>query len=57
MPASGGSSAFRRPAAIDAHEASGATVTHVEDFADATLYSNVSVNGHLYNLVGTIAEA
>ena len=38
-------------------EASGATVTHVEDFANATLYSNVTVDGTLYNLVGTITEA
>lgn len=38
-------------------EASGATVTHVEDFANATLYSNVTVDGALYNLVGTITEA
>lgn len=38
-------------------EASGATVTHVEDFANATLYSNVTVDGTLYNLFGTITEA
>ncbi|WP_440105331.1 MoaF-related domain-containing protein [Streptosporangium sp. H16] len=38
-------------------EASGATVTHVEDFANATLYSNVTVGGTLYNFVGTIEEA
>lgn len=38
-------------------EASGATVTHVEDFENGTLYSNVTVGGKLYNLVGTIAEA
>jgi molybdenum cofactor biosynthesis MoaF-like protein len=38
-------------------EASGATVTHVEDFANATLYSNVTVDGTLHNLVGTITEA
>ncbi|BBG02613.1 MULTISPECIES: MoaF-related domain-containing protein [Pseudonocardia] len=38
-------------------EASGATVTHVEDFANATVYSNVTVDGILYNLVGTITEA
>lgn len=38
-------------------EASGATVTHVEDFATATLYSNVTVGGTLYNFVGTISEA
>lgn len=37
-------------------EASGATVTHVEDFANATLYSNVTVDGTLYNFVGTITE-
>ncbi|MGV9847443.1 MoaF-related domain-containing protein [Streptomyces endocoffeicus] len=38
-------------------EASGATVTHVEDFANATLYSNVTVDGILYHFVGTITEA
>ncbi|NJQ00540.1 MoaF-related domain-containing protein [Streptomyces zingiberis] len=38
-------------------EAGGATVTHVEDFANATLYSNVTVDGHLYHLAGTITEA
>ncbi|MFD4219910.1 MoaF-related domain-containing protein [Streptomyces griseus] len=38
-------------------EASGATVTHVEDFANATVYSNVTVDGTLYNFVGTIKEA
>ncbi len=32
-------------------------MTHVEDFADATPYSNVTVDGTLYNLVGTITEA
>lgn len=37
-------------------EASGATVTHVEDFVNAKLYSNVTVDGTLYNLVGTITE-
>ncbi|NEC24410.1 MULTISPECIES: hypothetical protein [Streptomyces] len=37
-------------------EASGATVTHVEDFANATVYSNVTVDGTLYNFVGTIKE-
>jgi predicted SnoaL-like aldol condensation-catalyzing enzyme len=37
-------------------EASGATVTHVEDFTNATLYSNVTVDGTLYNFVGTITE-
>ena len=38
-------------------EASGATVTHVEDFANATLYSNMTVSGTLYNFVGTIEKA
>ncbi|MEV1049048.1 hypothetical protein [Streptomyces sp. NPDC049916] len=38
-------------------EAGGATVTHVEDFANATVYSNVTVDGALYNFVGTIKEA
>lgn len=38
-------------------EVSGATVTHVEDFANATLYSNVTVDGTLYHFVGTITEA
>ncbi|WP_381791459.1 hypothetical protein [Streptomyces niveus] len=38
-------------------EAGGATVTHVEDFAHSTLYSNVTIDGTLYNLVGTITEA
>ncbi|MEU6784972.1 hypothetical protein ABZ912_37760 [Nonomuraea angiospora] len=38
-------------------EAGGATVTHVEDFANGTLYSNVTVDGTLYNFVGTIEEA
>ncbi|MEV0894044.1 nuclear transport factor 2 family protein [Promicromonospora sp. MEB111] len=37
-------------------EASGATVTHVEDFTNSTLYSNVTVDGTLYNFVGTITE-
>lgn len=37
-------------------EASGATVTHVEDFANATVYSNVTVDGTLYNFAGTITE-
>ncbi|MFF4894318.1 MoaF-related domain-containing protein [Micromonospora chersina] len=38
-------------------EASGATVTHVEDFVNGTVYSNVTVDGKLYNFVGTIKEA
>ncbi|MGQ5228126.1 MoaF-related domain-containing protein [Streptomyces sp. yara] len=38
-------------------EASGATVTHLEDFARATVYSNVTVDGTLYNFVGSIKEA
>ncbi|WP_454860063.1 nuclear transport factor 2 family protein [Promicromonospora soli] len=37
-------------------EASGATVTHVEDFANATVFSNVTVDGTLYNFAGTITE-
>ena len=37
-------------------EASGATVTHVEDFTNSTLYSNVTVDGTLYNFVGTFTE-
>lgn len=37
-------------------EASGATVTHVEDFANGALYSNVTVDGTLYTFVGTITE-
>lgn len=32
-------------------------MTHVEDFANATLYSNVTVDGILYHFVGTITEA
>jgi hypothetical protein len=38
-------------------ETSGATVTHVEDFARKTLYSNVTVGGALYTFVGSIEEA
>ncbi|MCK0116434.1 hypothetical protein MWU57_05260 [Isoptericola sp. S6320L] len=38
-------------------EASGATVTHVEDFANATLYSHVTVDSTLYTFTGTITEA
>jgi hypothetical protein len=38
-------------------EASGATVTHLEDFENGTVYSNVTVDGKLYNFVGTIKEA
>lgn len=38
-------------------EASGATVSHVEDFAEGVVYSNVTVDGKLYPFVGTIAEA
>ncbi|MFB8105515.1 MULTISPECIES: hypothetical protein [Streptomyces] len=38
-------------------ESSGATVTHLEDFANATVYSNVTVDGVLHNFVGTIKEA
>ncbi|WP_412080885.1 hypothetical protein [Streptomyces sp. MCL20-2] len=32
-------------------------MTHVEDFANATAYSDVTVDGTLYNFVGTIKEA
>ena len=32
-------------------------MTHVEDFANATLYSNVTVDGTPYNFTGTITEA
>lgn len=38
-------------------EASGATVTHLEDFENGTLYSNVTVDGKLYHFTGTIKEA
>ncbi|WP_374223976.1 hypothetical protein [Nocardiopsis sp. MG754419] len=37
-------------------EASGATVTHVEDFANGVSYSNVTVDGLLFTFVGTIRE-
>nr|WP_285105530.1 nuclear transport factor 2 family protein [Promicromonospora sp. MEB111] len=37
-------------------EACGTTVTHVVDLANATVYSNVTVDGTLYNFVGTITE-
>ncbi|MFI8528039.1 MoaF-related domain-containing protein [Promicromonospora sukumoe] len=37
-------------------ERCGVTVTHVADFVNATLCSNVTVDGTLYNFVGTIAE-
>ncbi len=32
-------------------------MTHLEDFANATVYSNVTVDGVLHNFVGTIKEA
>ncbi|WP_183091273.1 MoaF-related domain-containing protein [Streptomyces radicis] len=35
----------------------GATVTHVEDFANGTLCSNVTVDGTLHHLVATMEEA
>ncbi|GAA4564092.1 MoaF-related domain-containing protein [Planotetraspora kaengkrachanensis] len=38
-------------------EESGATVTHVEDFANGVLYSNVTVDGQIYTFVGSIKEA
>lgn len=38
-------------------EASGATVTHLEDFGNGTLYSNVTVDGKLDHFTGTIEEA
>jgi hypothetical protein len=38
-------------------EASGATVTHLEDFANATLYSHVTIGGTLHKFVGTITAA
>ncbi|NYJ03187.1 hypothetical protein HNR19_003885 [Nocardioides thalensis] len=37
-------------------EANGSTVTHVEDFEKGVLYSNVTVDGQLYTLTGTIKE-
>lgn len=37
-------------------EASGATVTHVEDFENGTLYSNITIDGTLHALVGTITR-
>ncbi|MGP4005670.1 MoaF-related domain-containing protein [Streptomyces sp. 4N124] len=38
-------------------EASGVTVTHLEDFENGKLYSNVTVDGKLYYFIGTIKEA
>ena len=38
-------------------EATGATVSHIEDFDSGKLYSNVTVEGQLYRLVGAIQEA
>lgn len=35
-------------------EASGATVTHLLDLENSTLYSNVTINGGLHNFTGTI---
>lgn len=37
-------------------EACGTTVTHVVDLANATVYANVTVDGTLYNFVGTFTE-
>jgi predicted SnoaL-like aldol condensation-catalyzing enzyme len=37
-------------------EACGTTVSHVEDYANAKVYANLSVDGTLYNFVGTITE-
>jgi hypothetical protein len=37
-------------------EASGSTVTHVEDYATSTLYATATIEGTLYRFVGTIAE-
>ncbi|MEV1082659.1 hypothetical protein AB0I98_31255 [Streptomyces sp. NPDC050211] len=37
-------------------EASGATVTHLEDFENGKLYSNVTVDGKLHHFTGTIKE-
>lgn len=37
-------------------EACGTTVTHVVDLANATVYANVTVDGTLYNFVGTVTE-
>jgi hypothetical protein len=38
-------------------EATGATVSHIEDFDSGKLYSNVTVEGRLHRLVGSIREA
>ena len=38
-------------------EASGATVTHVEDLATSALHSVVTIDGRLTRLTGTIKEA
>lgn len=37
-------------------EAGGATVTHVEDFANGVLYSNVTVDDRLHAFKGTIRK-
>ncbi|GAA3224035.1 hypothetical protein GCM10017691_11680 [Pseudonocardia petroleophila] len=37
-------------------EATGATVVHVEDLANSTLHSNVTLDGRLYRLHGTVKE-
>jgi hypothetical protein len=37
-------------------EASGATVTHVEDFAQSRLFSTATIAGTLYTFSGTITE-
>ena len=38
-------------------EATGATVTHIEDYANGVVHSNVTLDGKLYNLVGKIEGA
>ena len=37
-------------------EAGGATVVHVEDLANSTLHSTVTLDGRLYRLAGTVKE-
>lgn len=37
-------------------EASGATVSHLEDFETGTVHSNVSIDGQIYRFNGTIIE-
>ncbi|GAA0961683.1 hypothetical protein GCM10009554_78520 [Kribbella koreensis] len=38
-------------------EATGATVSHLEDFGTGKLYSNITVEGRLHRFVGAIQEA